>query len=666
MLESVRGVSLRITAAYVSTSEVDNRGASGLQTVATTAEMSGRYAARDADNAARAVRDILESSRDNGVCADCSAPNPEYLNLTIGTFVCEQCADVHRNSSNRRIKDMFGRNLTGDDVRRMRDVGNEVANRKFLARWNPNEFPEPDPTDKEMLREFIWLKYEGSWKKSAPAPPPSSQPLRRDRREYLSRAHGGRPYGDEPEYGPGHLQFREPLRPSDHSGRPSYWADRFGHTVSDPHSDRSGAGQLSRDAEYSRPGLYHQQRLSPAPASGPGYRRRAPPPRSAAYDGPSLDEEYAPIDAGVYHGGPRRGSANRFQERRQENTQSATRKKKSSGGRNTRSKTASTASDTDDSELYSSSDASDAKRGKGRDFTTRRSREKGKSSKRRTRRSEVEPGSDSDADSDDSGKRVSRRGKKSSASHETDKKRKEKHRRSKNASSDSEEFSSNSDSHRRLRNGGAAVSRKAVSKKVNSAANPFASDEEGAGNRAETTANYSDGVQAVGTGVGGAEFDLMSEWMGTETDAATTSSSVGNAASAQPGMPSASVMHPGQHPVPPMMPPMSVYPGMMPMPMAMFPPPPGGMMIPPGGMYQSPMQFQPQQGQFSGHMQPPLPQMINPLVSGMQNMGLYGQSPGPHIQQSPLPPPPPPQASNDAGISSQVVPPRPAGPPPPE
>lgn len=623
--------------------------------------MSARYAAaRDADNAARAIRDVLESSRDNGVCADCSSPNPEYVNLTIGTFVCEQCADVHRSSSNRRIKDIFGRDLNADDVRRMRDVGNEVANRKFLARWNPSEFPEPDPNNKELLREFIWLKYEGSWKKAA-ALPPVSRSLHGGRRDYASRGPSERSYVDEPEYGQGRRHYQEPPRAAQPPGRPSYWADRFGHQVSNPHSDRAGARQPPRDSEYDRGDRYHQPRLSPAPTSGSGYRRRAPPPRSSAYGGPILDEEYASGDVGGYRGTHRRDRSNRSQERRSNRPTPANHKKSSAGGRH-RVKSASTASETDDSEYYSSSDgadASDRKRGKGREVNKRKGKENDKSSKRRGKHSEVESGSDSDADSDSSGRRQSRRGMKGSASAAPGKKKRDKQRRSKNETSDSEESGSESDAGRRADKRGSVVSRKDSSRKGSGGANPFASDEEGGDQILGSAPDLPDRVR---TGGGGGEFDLMSEWMGTETDATTTSSSVPAAAPVQPVLPTASV-HPGQQPMPPMMPPMSVYPGMVPMPM-MFPPQ-AGMMMPPG-MYQPPLQMQPQQGQFPGQMQPPPPQMINPLMSGMQSMGLYGQSSAQQHQQVPQPPPPPPPQSSEGLVSSQLVPPRPAGPPPPE
>ncbi|KAF5322785.1 hypothetical protein D9619_000604 [Psilocybe cf. subviscida] len=48
-----------------------------------------------------AVKKILsELSRredlENKVCADCSNPNPQWASLSFATFICLQCAGVHR------------------------------------------------------------------------------------------------------------------------------------------------------------------------------------------------------------------------------------------------------------------------------------------------------------------------------------------------------------------------------------------------------------------------------------------------------------------------------------------------------------------------------------------------------------------------------------------
>lgn len=92
--------------------------------------MSSRTSVRDAVDAERGMLRVRDASPGNMVCSDCGAPGPEYLNLTIGTFLCEPCSDIHRTSSHRKIKDLYGRDLTQDDVHRMASCGNEVANKK--------------------------------------------------------------------------------------------------------------------------------------------------------------------------------------------------------------------------------------------------------------------------------------------------------------------------------------------------------------------------------------------------------------------------------------------------------------------------------------------------------------------------------------------------------
>jgi len=179
---------------------------------------------REFQESERAILEVQRRNVGNTYCADCSDQSEtEYVNLTVGTFICKVCADVHKNISNRRIKDIYGRDLTEADVRRMADVGNDKANRRFLATWDPNEFPEPDTQDRERLLNFIWLKYEGSWKKSAP-PPQSREDPRYER--------PGQGYGRE------HDLFRQTDQRHDARAagasnpapppRRSVWAERLG------------------------------------------------------------------------------------------------------------------------------------------------------------------------------------------------------------------------------------------------------------------------------------------------------------------------------------------------------------------------------------------------------------------------------------------------------
>lgn len=623
--------------------------------------MTSRYAARDADDAERAVRQIQESSDGNRVCADCSAPNPEYLNLTIGTFVCEPCADVHRSSSNRRIKDMLGRDLTGDDVRRMRDVGNETANRKFLARWSPREFPEPNPADKEMLREFIWLKYEGSWKRiaAAPAAAPGSSLRRAD---YASRALPHRPYGEQT-YGREAALFREPARALEPPPRPSYWAERLGQPA--PQPPPVARERSRREADYPPPAMYHQQRLAPPPPAEPSYRRRAPVQRAARYDEPSLDEEYASLDSGAdaYRDRSLRGEPSRRPVAAA--LSSSHRKKKNSKAR--------AETDSDQSESESSSGKEDNRR-KGKKKGGGGEKKGGggggsggggkkKAVKSRSRQAGKFVQSESEESSEEE-EQVRRGKKKSSAT--ADKKKNRRSKREETSEDESDEQGAGA-SDGRSRRTSRKVADRSGKKYHGDSANPFASDDDegdGGGADAQQLAR----PHANG---GGTEFDLMSDWMGAETDARTTVSSASNPANpagaiapaaASPGL--HAQQHAQQHHLAsPVMPPMSVYPGMMPMPMNMFPPPAGGIVMHPG-MFPPPMQFQPPP-QFPGQLPPP--QVTNGLVSGMHNLNMYVPPPPQQAHQHfqpPLPPPPPP--ANHLHADNQFAPPPPAGPPPPE
>jgi ribosomal protein L37AE/L43A len=630
--------------------------------------MSGRYAARDAEYVERAIRGIVELSPGNQVCADCSTPNPEYLNLTIGTFVCEQCADVHRTSSNRRIKDMFGRELTSDDVHRMREVGNDVANRKFLARWNPREFPEPNPADKEMLREFIWLKYEGSWKRNS-APPASLQPSSHAHAGYGTRAPASRPYGEQ-DCGRESRLFREAPRPAEAPPRQSYWAERYGHPTSEPLVDRTAPRRVMRDPEYGSSNSYQQQRRSSVPQAVASYRRRAPPPRSTRYDGPSVDEVYASLDSGSgsQSGVARRGDVSRSREAASAKASSRQKKKKS--GRKNRVEAESETDDFSEASVSESEEEDGKKnRSSARDKGKKKSSENGRSSKHRSKRSEKRAASESEDESDDAKRRSPRRGKKASPSSKVESKKKPSKHRAKQESSDT--GSDSSDSHdsedRRGKKLQRAASRSS-GKKHSGGANPFASDDEvKSGWLPETK------TESVPRGSAGcADFDLMSEWMGNETDAATTASSASNPSAVLPvaGPHNVTGMYPSQHPGQAnaqVLPPMSVYPGMMPMPMGM--PMPIGMQG--AMMYPPPMQFH-QPTQFSGPM-PPMPPMMSGLNGLMHNMSMYapvnnpGEQPPLRSQQAPAPPPPPPPATTgELPASSPYLPPRPAFPPPPE
>eukprot|EP00190_Bangiopsis_sp_CCMP1999_P002007 CAMPEP_0198729304 /NCGR_PEP_ID=MMETSP1475-20131203/16853_1 /TAXON_ID= ORGANISM="Unidentified sp., Strain CCMP1999" /NCGR_SAMPLE_ID=MMETSP1475 /ASSEMBLY_ACC=CAM_ASM_001111 /LENGTH=341 /DNA_ID=CAMNT_0044491909 /DNA_START=113 /DNA_END=1138 /DNA_ORIENTATION=+ len=109
--------------------------------------------------------DILHNElRDpaNSHCADCGSKST-HVNLSLGTFICNVCSDIHKDMQ-RRVRDIQGGDLTVADAMRMADIGNARSRRKWLAKYKPEDFREPQPGDeKDSIREFIWLKYEGNW-----------------------------------------------------------------------------------------------------------------------------------------------------------------------------------------------------------------------------------------------------------------------------------------------------------------------------------------------------------------------------------------------------------------------------------------------------------------------------------------------------------------------
>lgn len=302
------------------------------------------HADEDAERVVHALRDVQQRLEGNRHCADCSFPRPEFINLTMGTFICDICADIHRTTSHRRIKEIYSGLVTMDDVTRMQSVGNDKANRKFLATWNSRNFPEPDRRDKEALREFLWLKYEGTFKnQSQPQRPPTQQqrygggggPREQNQRYYADDERSPPPppppytnnnsvhrentlFRDLP---PSHEQQRRPdVTNSLQQPPPSYWGNRFA-APNPPASNHHPQQQFSlpptqqfrRDDYYASsrplPPSQQQQQQQQQPMYADRYRSNAPPLSQADRFQPPKQAPYA-LSRGHSGSGPR---GNRYQ-----------------------------------------------------------------------------------------------------------------------------------------------------------------------------------------------------------------------------------------------------------------------------------------------------------------------------------------------------------------
>ena len=96
----------------------------------------------------------------NLICADCPVRSTPYVCIDYSSFVCTGCAGIHR-ALNHRIKSIAVATFNEKEVESLRNGGNAVLNRIYLAKYDRNTDPFTLPLEGETdkIKRYMHLKY---------------------------------------------------------------------------------------------------------------------------------------------------------------------------------------------------------------------------------------------------------------------------------------------------------------------------------------------------------------------------------------------------------------------------------------------------------------------------------------------------------------------------
>ncbi|EER09618.1 Stromal membrane-associated protein, putative [Perkinsus marinus ATCC 50983] len=105
------------------------------------------------------IKAFQKSDKANRHCADCGELGPTYICTDFGTFVCTECAGIHRELTH-KVKGISVSKWTQQEVEHLEAHGNTRDREIYMANYRPGiDLAEPNNQDRQRLREFMKLKY---------------------------------------------------------------------------------------------------------------------------------------------------------------------------------------------------------------------------------------------------------------------------------------------------------------------------------------------------------------------------------------------------------------------------------------------------------------------------------------------------------------------------
>lgn len=105
-------------------------------------------------NYSKKICQLQTEFAENNVCLICEDPAPRYVCTTFRSFVCQSCADVHREYGH-QITSILHSEWDAEAYDDMAKGGNREAAAQWLAFWKPEDFARPARCDTERVKDFV-------------------------------------------------------------------------------------------------------------------------------------------------------------------------------------------------------------------------------------------------------------------------------------------------------------------------------------------------------------------------------------------------------------------------------------------------------------------------------------------------------------------------------